>query len=359
MPARWSTSTSNRCRAVVELDDALLDKTLVHPDLGTNTYATFASEHQADFSECEVVLDLRVVNQRINGSPIEPRSGLAYWEPDPGGDRLVHYSACQGAHPTRDILAKIYDLPDRSCSRCRARRRRRVRREVTHDRRGVDARLAVEAGRQTGSLHRDPYRGDAGDAAGPRSTHRREDRRHTRWTRHRVSTRRRARRRRISADGRLPADDDPAHGPRRLRHSQLWVPRSVGGHQQDVGHRVPRRRSSRSGAGDRAGHRLLRRRDRHGSGGGPPAQLHPEVHGAVHHRNRHRLRRRRLRGGHAPRARRSRLSGAARRAGRAASRWINRADRYRSRRVRRDHLGGSADRIRRGASAARTVGCAC
>jgi aerobic carbon-monoxide dehydrogenase large subunit len=96
---------------VVELDDALADSTLVHPDLGTNTYATFTSDHQADFSECEVVLDLQVNNQRINGSPIEPRSGLAYWEPDVDGDRLVHYSSCQGAHPTRDILAKIYDLP--------------------------------------------------------------------------------------------------------------------------------------------------------------------------------------------------------------------------------------------------------
>ncbi len=96
---------------VVELDDALLDETLVHPALGTNTYATFDSERRADFTDCEVVLDLRVVNQRINGSPIEPRSGLAYWEADPAGDRLVHYSSCQGAHPTRDILAKLYDLP--------------------------------------------------------------------------------------------------------------------------------------------------------------------------------------------------------------------------------------------------------
>ncbi|MEP7202732.1 MAG: xanthine dehydrogenase family protein molybdopterin-binding subunit [Ilumatobacteraceae bacterium] len=97
--------------AVVEVDDALADETLIHPALGTNKYATFDSEHQADFSGCEVVLDLRVVNQRINGSPIEPRSGLAYWEPNPDGDRLVHYSACQGAHPTRDILARLYELP--------------------------------------------------------------------------------------------------------------------------------------------------------------------------------------------------------------------------------------------------------
>lgn len=97
--------------AVVDLDDALSDATLVHQALGTNTYATFTSEQQADFGECEVVLELRVMNQRIAGSPIEPRSGLAYWEPGPEGDRLVHYSACQGAHPTRDILAKLYDLP--------------------------------------------------------------------------------------------------------------------------------------------------------------------------------------------------------------------------------------------------------
>ena len=97
--------------AVVELDDALSDQTLLHPALGTNTYATFTSDRRADFSDCEVVLDLRVINQRINGSPIEPRSGLAYWEADPGGDRLVHYSACQGAHPTRDILATLYELP--------------------------------------------------------------------------------------------------------------------------------------------------------------------------------------------------------------------------------------------------------
>ena len=100
-----------RLPAVVDIGDALSDRTLVHPALGTNTYATFTSDHRADFTGCEVVLDLRVINQRINGSPIEPRSGLAYWEPDPAGDRLVHYSACQGAHPTRDILAQLYELP--------------------------------------------------------------------------------------------------------------------------------------------------------------------------------------------------------------------------------------------------------
>lgn len=93
--------------AVIDVDDALSDGTLVHPALGTNTYATFQSDHQAVFDDCEVVLDLRVENQRINGAPLEPRSGLAWWE----DGRLIHYSSCQGAHPTRDVLAKLYGLP--------------------------------------------------------------------------------------------------------------------------------------------------------------------------------------------------------------------------------------------------------
>lgn len=98
--------------AVVELDDAATGDTLLHESLGTNVLATFKSDSTADFSDCEVVVELRVMNQRINGAPIEPRSDAAWWETgDDGVERLVHYSACQGAHPTRDVLAKVYSLP--------------------------------------------------------------------------------------------------------------------------------------------------------------------------------------------------------------------------------------------------------
>ena len=98
--------------AVVELDDAASGDTLLHEPLGTNVMATFKSDTTADFSQCEVVVELRVMNQRINGAPIEPRSDAAWWETaDDGTERLVHYSACQGAHPTRDVLAKVYSLP--------------------------------------------------------------------------------------------------------------------------------------------------------------------------------------------------------------------------------------------------------
>ncbi len=81
---------------------------LLFPDAGHEHRAAVASRRQlADFSECEVIVEERIVNQRLTAAPIEPRSGAAYWTDD---GRLVHYSACQGAHPTKDLLAGIYGL---------------------------------------------------------------------------------------------------------------------------------------------------------------------------------------------------------------------------------------------------------
>ena len=42
----------------------------------------------------------------MSGAPMEARAGIAWWE----GRRLVHHSSCQGAHPTRDVLARLYGL---------------------------------------------------------------------------------------------------------------------------------------------------------------------------------------------------------------------------------------------------------
>jgi carbon-monoxide dehydrogenase large subunit len=95
---------------VVDPAEALRDEVLLFPEAGTNVVMRFASESVADFTECEVVVEERIANQRLTAAPIEPRSGSAYWTED---GRLVHYSACQGAHPTRDLLATVYGL-DRS-----------------------------------------------------------------------------------------------------------------------------------------------------------------------------------------------------------------------------------------------------
>jgi carbon-monoxide dehydrogenase large subunit len=92
---------------VVDVEAAAADDVLLFPDHGTNVVSRISSEHQADFSHCEVVVEERIVNQRLTAAPMEPRSGAAWWTDD---GRLVHYSACQGAHPTRDLLATVYGL---------------------------------------------------------------------------------------------------------------------------------------------------------------------------------------------------------------------------------------------------------
>jgi len=93
--------------AVIDPETALLDEVLLFPEAGTNTVVKFESPSHADFSSCEVIVELRIENQRMTAGPLETRSGAAYWTRD---GRLVHYSACQGAHPTRDLLAQIYAL---------------------------------------------------------------------------------------------------------------------------------------------------------------------------------------------------------------------------------------------------------
>jgi aerobic carbon-monoxide dehydrogenase large subunit len=92
---------------VVDPEAALRDEHLLFPDVGTNVVHRFASGSQADFAGCEVVVEERIVNQRLSAAPLETRSAAAYWTND---GRLVHYAACQGAHPARDLLATVYDL---------------------------------------------------------------------------------------------------------------------------------------------------------------------------------------------------------------------------------------------------------
>jgi len=66
-----------------------------------------ARNRVADFSECEVVVSQRMVNQRVAPSPIEGRTAVAWWGDD---GRLTQYQSCQGAHPVRDDIARLYGL---------------------------------------------------------------------------------------------------------------------------------------------------------------------------------------------------------------------------------------------------------
>jgi carbon-monoxide dehydrogenase large subunit len=99
--------------ALMDVERSASDDLLLFPEAGTNHVLELASPHRADFSACEVVVEERIVNQRLSGAPMEPRVGAAYWtEPDGDGvSRLVHYSACQGAHPTKVLLSVLYGIP--------------------------------------------------------------------------------------------------------------------------------------------------------------------------------------------------------------------------------------------------------
>jgi carbon-monoxide dehydrogenase large subunit len=92
---------------VVDPEVALRDEHVIYPDVGTNVVQRVSSGSRADFAGCDVVVEERIVNQRLTAAPIEPRSAAAYWTDD---GRLVHYAACQGAHPARDVLATVYGL---------------------------------------------------------------------------------------------------------------------------------------------------------------------------------------------------------------------------------------------------------
>ena len=92
---------------VIDPEVSVRDEVLLFPDAGTNVVQRWTPKTVADFSGCEVIVEEQIVNQRLTAAPIEPRSGAAFWT-DEG--RLVHYSACQGAHPTRDLLTAVYGL---------------------------------------------------------------------------------------------------------------------------------------------------------------------------------------------------------------------------------------------------------
>ena len=93
---------------VVRVEDALRDEVLLFPEAGTNRVIgdQGGSTEPLPFDDCEVVVDAVFRNQRLAPCPIETRVAAATWV----DGRLVQYASCQGPHPVRDILARLYGL---------------------------------------------------------------------------------------------------------------------------------------------------------------------------------------------------------------------------------------------------------
>ncbi|MBQ29421.1 MAG: carbon monoxide dehydrogenase [Acidimicrobiaceae bacterium] len=90
--------------------EAALDSTIVLFD-GTvegNVVCRMEAEGlDADFESCDVVTDVRTVNNRLAPAPIETRVAAAEW----GADGRLHcYNAGQGPHPVRAAIASILGL---------------------------------------------------------------------------------------------------------------------------------------------------------------------------------------------------------------------------------------------------------
>ena len=61
----------------------------------------------ADFESCEVITEVRTVNNRLAPAPLETRVAAAQWGDD---DRLHCYNAGQGPHPVRSVIASILEI---------------------------------------------------------------------------------------------------------------------------------------------------------------------------------------------------------------------------------------------------------
>jgi carbon-monoxide dehydrogenase large subunit len=92
---------------VLDMEESFRGDTLLHPDAESNIVLTFASNDNSDiFSDCEVVVDLVIENQRVAPAPMEVRSCASVWD----GQRLTQWACSQGAHGARDGIADALGL---------------------------------------------------------------------------------------------------------------------------------------------------------------------------------------------------------------------------------------------------------
>ncbi|RFU23234.1 xanthine dehydrogenase family protein molybdopterin-binding subunit [Geodermatophilus marinus] len=89
--------------AVVTTADAAAGEVLLFEDAGTNVMATFGEPAPADFfSGCEVVVEQRMVNQRVAPVPLETRAAAAAWGDD---GRVTIWCTNQGAQQAKGEIA--------------------------------------------------------------------------------------------------------------------------------------------------------------------------------------------------------------------------------------------------------------
>ncbi len=103
--------------AVIDLEDALSDRVVIHDDLGTNTSYTWAlkvegTEGQIDqsFADAAYTVSERYVQQRLIPMAMESRAVVAV--PQPFGGDITMYSATQVPHILKIMSALTLGIPE-------------------------------------------------------------------------------------------------------------------------------------------------------------------------------------------------------------------------------------------------------
>jgi len=95
--------------AVVTVNESLAATQLVHPAIEGNIAGALPiTPREIDFSECDVVVEQVVINNRVAGAPIEGRSAVADWT----GERLLCWSSTQGAGVVLNNIVDLYGVDE-------------------------------------------------------------------------------------------------------------------------------------------------------------------------------------------------------------------------------------------------------
>ncbi len=103
--------------AVIDLEDALSDRVVIHDELGTNTSYTWALKVEADegavdkaFEDAAFTVSERYVQQRLIPMAMEARAVVAV--PQPFGGDITLYSATQIPHILKIMTAITLGIPE-------------------------------------------------------------------------------------------------------------------------------------------------------------------------------------------------------------------------------------------------------
>ena len=91
---------------VLDVERAVRDDVVLFPDVGTNVVLDQGEGVGPETVDAEVVVSLRMVNQRMAAVPLEGRVSASRWD----GDHLTHWACSQGAHSTRDAIATLFGI---------------------------------------------------------------------------------------------------------------------------------------------------------------------------------------------------------------------------------------------------------